>query len=124
MDFTNPSEFTDRIVDALASHAWAAAKYVIPNYWPYLLVFFTIIVGGVILQIIMLREGGHENRLPSEFNSLVGSLTYWSFFWGQAVVMYKIFGPQVVDDIWFAAFGILAYPGTKLFLRSIGFWYR
>ena len=93
------------------------------EYWPFVLCFALIIIGGVIFQIRMMKTGGHQNRLPPGFNRLVGSLTYLFFFWLQFTIAYLIFGSQVLDDLWFLIFGGVAFPVTKLFLVWIGFWY-
>ncbi len=46
--------------------------------WRYILLFFAVLGAGMILQILMLREGRH-NKLPAWFNSLVGSVFYFIF---------------------------------------------
>jgi hypothetical protein len=92
--------------------------------WPYLLVLFLIVVGGVILQILMMRVGGYGNRLSSGFNALVGSLTNAIFLGLILLVAYSIWGTQVVDETWFALIEALAFSATWIFLRAIGFWYR
>ncbi len=101
---------------------YSIVKILLPSIWPYLLIFFAIILSGVIFQIIMLR-GGTRNRLSPGFNRLIGSLTYLFFFCLMLTLSYLIWGTLVIDEIWFIIFGLISYPVTKLFLRKIGFWY-
>lgn len=111
--------FIDGIIKSLVSTLWFWTK----EYWIYITIFVVLVIIGVIVQINMMKSGGHRNRLPPAFNRLVGSLTYWFIFWIQVVIAYWIFGNQVIDDLWFLIFGGVAFPVTKLFLVKIGFWY-
>lgn len=92
-------------------------------YWKYILIFLAFVIAGIVIQIKMLRRGRH-NKLPTWFNILVGSLTYWLFFSLMTAIAYWIFGDKIIDDYWFTIFNLLAYPMVKLFLKAIGFWYR
>jgi hypothetical protein len=96
----------------------------LPSMWPFLIGGFVVIVGGIILQIVMMRIGGYRNRLSSGFNTLVGSLVRLAIFGILVFIAYLIWGVQVVDELWLAIIGTIAFAGTSLFLRKIGFWYR
>ena len=96
----------------------------LPSMWPFLFGGFVVIVGGIILQIVMMRSCGHRNRLPSGFNALVGSLIRLLIFGILVYLAYLIWGVQVIDELWLTIIGIIAFTGTSLFLRGIGFWYR
>ncbi|MFA6077338.1 MAG: hypothetical protein WC735_04680 [Candidatus Paceibacterota bacterium] len=112
----------DKMIRSVIIELWFFAKEQLLIYWPYVFGFFIFVVAGVVLQIIMLRSGGHS-KLSAGFNRLVGSLTYFIFFLIFFSISYWVFGSQVVDSIWFAVFGALSFPTTGLFLRAIGFWY-
>lgn len=92
------------------------------RFWPYIIIALIIILAGVILQILMLRSGGRRTLSPG-FNRLVGSLTYLLFFGLMFIIAYWILGTQVIDKMWLAIFGALAFPATGLFLWAIRFWY-
>jgi len=98
------------------------AKEQLITHWLYVAGFFAFIIAGVILQIIMLRGGGHSKLSPG-FNRLVGSLTYLMFFLIMLLISYWLFGTRVIDEVWIILFGILSFPATGFFLRAIGFWY-
>ena len=118
----NLQSILDQMIRIVVSDIWSLSKQLFLAHWPYVIGFLVIIIAGVILQIMMLKSGGHS-KLSAGFNSLVGSLTYSIFFLIYFLICYLIFGTQVVDDIWFALFGTLSFPSTWLFLKSIGFWY-
>lgn len=116
------STMMDQIIKASVSTLISFVREQLITHWPYVVIFFSIIIAGVILQIIMLRSGRHS-KLPAGFNSLVGSLVCLIFFLILLTIGYWLFGTQVIDEIWFAIFGVVAFPITGLFLRAIGFWY-
>jgi hypothetical protein len=112
----------DEIIKSMVSRVYFFTREQLVAHWPYVVGFFIFVIAGVILQIIMLRSGGHS-KLPAFFNRLVGSLIYSIFFLIQLSISYWIFGTRVVDEIWFTLFGIISFPITGFFLRAIGFWY-
>ena len=129
MDFLNrlPGLLEQGVKDAFVfwlHTLWSIAKVVWIQFWPYILVACFVIVAGVILQIIMIRIGGHEMRLPSAFNVFVGSLTNLVFFFLLLLLAYLLLGTDVIDGDWFAVIEAIAFPATWLFLHAIGFWYR
>ncbi|MDP1884219.1 MAG: hypothetical protein Q8L10_02520 [Candidatus Moranbacteria bacterium] len=112
----------DEAIKSMVFQLIVVIKEQLIAHWPYVIIFFALIIAGVILQILMLSGGG-QSKLSVGFNRLIGSLTYSIFFMIILSISYWIFGVQVIDDIWFAIFGILSYPATGYFLRAIGFWY-
>lgn len=112
----------DKIVKATVSQLWAMLKLWWPHLWPYAIGFAVFVLGGMVLQILMLRSGGHS-RLSPGFNRMVGSLFYGIFFMLLLIIAYWIWGSQVIDDTWFLIFGTISFPLTGFFLRAIGFWY-
>ena len=121
-DSFNLQSMLDQFIRTVISDFWSLAKQMFFMYWLYIVGFLIIVIAGVILQIFMLKSGGHS-KLSAGFNSLVGSLTYSIFFLIYFGICYWIFGTQVVDDVWFAVFGTMSFPSTGFFLKSIGFWY-
>jgi len=115
-------EIQGKINNAYISAFSTVAKHIWLQYWPYVIIFIIIIIAGIILQILMLRSGRH-NRLSPGFNRLVGSLTYFFFFGLLFIITYWTFGAQIVDELWLAIFGAIAFPVTGIFLRWIKFWY-
>jgi len=115
-------EVMDKFIRAAAHGAWNGIKLWWPLLWPYAIGFSVFVIAGMILQTLMLRSGG-RSRLSPDFNRMVGSLFYGIFFVLQLIIAYLIWGPQVIDEIWFAAFGAISVPLTWIFLRVIGFWY-
>lgn len=97
-DTLNLQSILDQIIRTLVSDLWSLAIQVFSMYWLYIIGFLTFVIAGVILQIFMLKSGGHS-KLSAGFNSLVGSLTYSIFFLIYFSICYWIFGTQVVDDI-------------------------
>lgn len=112
----------DQAIRAAIADLWYIFKQIFIIYWPYIVGFVVIVISGIILQIIMLRSGS-RNKLSSGFNSMVGSLIYALFCLFYFAIFYWIFGPQVIDEIWFTAFGGISFLSTWLFLKGIGFWY-
>ncbi len=121
-DAFNLQSILDQAIRTLVSDLWSLAKQMFFIYWPYIIGFLIFVIAGVILQIFMLKSGGHS-KLSAGFNSMVGSLTYSLFFLIYFGICYWIFGTQVVDDIWFTVIGAISFPSTGFFLRAIGFWY-
>jgi hypothetical protein len=119
---TNASDFMDQIIKSTMSQLWPAFKPFVLALWPYILLFGILIVGGVILQIIMIRVSGNRNRLSSDFNSMVGSVTRLCLFGFLIFVCYKIFGTKVIDDTWFEILGAAAISLTGFLLWLVGFW--
>ncbi|MEN9560821.1 MAG: hypothetical protein RIQ56_94 [Candidatus Parcubacteria bacterium] len=117
-----PADFLDYLIWHTLSVYWGWFKMFFPIIWPWLLVFVLVVFGGVALQILMIRSGGPQNRLPSGFNSFVGSLTYWFIFGLIFAIEYYFWGSQVVDENVFALNGVMSFPLTWLFLHVIGFW--
>jgi len=111
----------DKIVKATVSQLWATLKLWWPSLWPYAIGFALFVIGGMVLQILMLRSGGHS-RLSPGFNRMIGSMFYGIFFVLLLIIAYLIWGSQVIDDIWFLIFGTISFPLTGFFLRTIGFW--
>jgi hypothetical protein len=106
------------------SGLWPAFKqHIWPVFSPYIVGLGIFVIGGIILQILMMKTGGRTNRLSPAFNSMVGSLAYGAFFGLYLFVAYWIWGTQVIDDVWFAIIGIISFPSAGFFLRAIGFWY-
>lgn len=101
---------------------WLGVKTMWVNWWPFIVVFFVVVIIGIVLQILMLRNSGH-NKLSPGFNRLVGSLTYTIIFILIITIAYLIWGPKIIDEIWFVIFGAMAFLSTHIFLRLIGFWY-
>jgi ABC-type Fe3+-siderophore transport system permease subunit len=93
------------------------------NYGPYIVWIVVILVLGILLQIL-LKKSDRRNQLPTGFNILVGSLVNLAFSFLVGFISYKIWGNQVIDEYWFAIFGLISFPLTWLFLRLIGFWNR
>lgn len=116
------SQLTDSLVKSFVLGIWEAIKTICLAFWPYIILFIVIIIAGIILQILMLRSG-RRNRLPPGFNRLVGSLTYFLYFGLIFIIAYWVFGTRIIDELWLAIFGAIAFPATGLFLRTIGFWY-
>lgn len=112
----------DETTRLLASVFISIAKQISLTYWPWIAGFLTLVFAGVIVQIIMLRGGGHS-KLSPWFNRLAGSVFYGIFFSLELAISYFIWGYGVFDEIWFAVFGLISFPVTKLFLLKIGFWY-
>lgn len=112
----------DQIIRLTVSQIHSFIKEQLITYWPYVIGLVVFMIAGVILQILMLRGGGHSKLSPG-FNRLVGSLTYSMFFLIMLLISYWIFGTRVIDEVWFTLFGILSFPATGFFLRAIGFWY-
>jgi len=92
------------------------------HWYPVIIIVSSLIIIGVVIQIIMIREGGPNNRLPSWFNSLVGHLLYVVIFFSSWLISFKIWGPNVIDEIWRVVFSGLAVSLTWLILHAIGFW--
>jgi len=118
----NFKSILDQAIRIAIADLWFIFKQIFIIYWPYIVGFFVVIISGIILQIIMLRSGS-RSKLSSGFNSMVGGLTYVLFCLFYFAISYWIFGSQVVDEIWFTAFGGISFLSTWLFLRAIGFWY-
>ncbi|MCC7356754.1 MAG: hypothetical protein IT410_04065 [Candidatus Doudnabacteria bacterium] len=112
----------DQIIHNTILNFWAIIKTSWSSLWPYVLGLAVLILGGIILQIIMLRSGSH-NKLSAGFNSLVGSLFWFIFFAILLGIAYVVFGPQVIDEIWFGLLSMIAFFLAGGFLRLIGFWY-
>jgi hypothetical protein len=112
----------DQIIHNTILNLWSIIKTSWPSLWPYVLGFALFIVGGIILQILLLRSG-RRNKLSPAFNSLVGSVIWTIIFLLLLGAGYLIWGSQVIDEIWFAIFSTLAFGLTWLFLVAIGFWY-
>jgi hypothetical protein len=116
------NDMIDQIVRGTTAKLWSDIKTYWPSLWPYVIGFAIFIIGGMILQILMLH-GGRYNKLSPAFNSMVGSLV-WMLFSGLLIgISYLIFGPQVIDELWFGVFGAVAFVLTRGFLVAIGFWY-
>lgn len=112
----------DQIIRLIVFQLYSTVKEQLITYWPYAIGFVVFIIAGIILQIIMLRGGGHSKLSPG-FNRLVGGLIYSIFFLIMLLISFWIFGTRVIDEVWFTLFGILSFPATGFFLRAIGFWY-
>lgn len=121
-ELINYSEFKRNIISSTFSQLRPMLGDLFLAHWLGICIFFGVIIVGVILQIAMLRSGGHS-KLSAGFNSLVGSITYSIFFLIYFGVGYLIFGVRAIDEIWLTVFGLLAFPSTGFFLRIIGFWY-
>lgn len=113
----------DQVIRNSVAQLWFDIRSVWPSVWPYVIGFSVFVIGGVILQIIMIHRGGPSNRLPPGFNRLVGSLTRLLIIGLLLFLGYLIFGPKVIDEVWFWLFGAIAFPLTGFLLRKVGFWY-
>ena len=58
----------------------------------YIVIASVLIIGGIILQIIMIRIDGPNSRLPSWFNTLVGKLLYLIIFFSLWIGSFKVWG--------------------------------
>jgi len=116
-------DFLDGVIKSTLAILWGMFKTIWPSIKYYVIGFAIYIVGGVLLQIIMLKGSGNRHKLSAHFNKIVGALTYAIFFILYLFIAYKIWGPQVIDDVWFTLIGVLSFISTWLFLRLIGFWY-
>ncbi len=114
--------FLNQVIQNTIANLWMMAKTYWPSLWPYVVGFAVFILGGMILQIIMLRSGSH-NKLSAGFNSMVGSLFWLIFFVLLLGIAYLSFGFQVIDEIWFGLLSLIAFILAGTFLRLIGFWY-
>lgn len=111
----------DQIIRATIHQLWLSVPIWWSTFWPYISGFIVIVLVGMIWQIIMFRSGS-RNGLSSGFNSMVGSLFFGIFFLIILGICYWIWGPQVIDEIWFAIIAVISFPVTGLFLRTLGFW--
>ncbi len=121
----SPSEqvlqIQDQLVKSLVAELWSFVKAIWPPYWLYIVIVIALIVLGMLYQISSFRRCS-DRKMPAWFNVLVGHLFYWILFYLLVTILYFIFGPQVIDGVWF---GIIAYPIyrlNKIFLIWIGFW--
>lgn len=114
--------FLNQVIQNTITNLWSLIKTHWSSLWPYVFGFAVFILGGMILQIIMLRSGNH-NKLSAGFNSMVGSLFWLIFFVLLLGIAYLGFGSQVIDEIWFGLLSLIAFVLTGVFLRLIGFWY-
>jgi uncharacterized membrane protein len=115
-------DFLNQIIQNTIANLWLMVKTNWPSLWPYVMGFAVFILGGIILQIIMLRSGSH-NKFSAGFNSMVGSLVWLIFFVVLLGLAYLGFGSQVIDEIWFGLLSLIAFILAGTFLRLIGFWY-
>ena len=63
-----------------------------------------------------------KNGLTPQINRDVGKLLYVLVYGTIFFIAFKIWGIDVLDDIWFWAFNATAYFSVGWFLRKIGFW--
>lgn len=68
------------------------------------------------------RDYISKNGYSPETNRLVGSLTYVIFYFAVFYIAFKIWGIDILDDVWFWVFNIISYPLVGWFLRKIKFW--
>lgn len=126
MPTTTTAHEINRLMDSMERSfvlgIWGAVKIIWLAFWPYIIIFTLFILAGVVWQILIFQSG-KRNRLSPGFNRLVGSLTYFFFFALIFIIAYWIFGTQVIDELWLAIFGAIAFPVTGLFLKFIGFCY-
>jgi len=115
-------QLPEEVAKFVALMVIAVVKQLWFYFWPVIVALLLIIVAGVILQILMLRTGGHT-RLSPGFNRLAGSTFYSVFLVLITAVAYQIWGSEVVDETWISLFGLISFPLTGFFLRAIGFWY-
>ena len=115
-------DLLDQIIQNTIINMWQMIKTHWPSLWPYVVGFAVFILGGMVLQIIILRSGS-RNKLSAGFNSMVGSLFWLIFFVLLLGIAYLSFGSQVIDEIWFGLLSLIAFILAGTFLRLIGFWY-
>jgi len=118
-----PPDFLGYLVRHILSVYWGWFKLYLPYILPWVIMLAIFVIGGVILQILMMRAGGRHNRLSPSFNSLVGSLTYGLMFALILTGAYLVWGSQVIDESVFAVIGLVSFILAGVFLRFIGFWY-
>lgn len=63
-----------------------------------------------------------KNGYSPETNRLVGSLSYVIFYSIIFYIAFKVWGIDVLDDVWFWVFNVISYPLVGWFLRKIKFW--
>lgn len=63
-----------------------------------------------------------KNGLDPETNRLIGSLTYFLFHSFIFYISFKIWGMQMVEEIWFYVMHVVAYMLVGVFLRWTRIW--
>lgn len=97
---------------------FAAARAVWAMYGQLILGVLMVATLIIVLQLCI----GGKNIMPSYVNSFVGKIMRWFFIVAIFSAAYTILGPQVIDETWFAIFGVIATTVTGLFLIKINFW--
>ncbi len=105
-----------------AAFFWMAVKMAWSSYWLYIIIFIT---AWVIWELVTRNGGFHynsKNGFSPTFNRVVGSGVFLLFQGGVYLIISRIFGNEVYDNIWPYPIHLTVFIFTGLFLNLTGFW--